>query len=195
MSKRDPRPWKKGDKFSASHMNEPVDAVMPLTRLQVHGANLFQTRKGTVFTPGNDNDYDGVFWAILTNTGPAYQPADFPDERYWAKYAQPKDTTLESDSLMFEIIPPQQDSTGANLDPYPFCVSNIPETPLHTHNLAIDETRVVTVYAFTNRDSTVIHYFMEEYDFPVGQYQYMIYQNVTQNQMGMDFFRGHALLT
>lgn len=176
--------WTKGDKITAAHLQQQVDALKAL--LGVPGATVSRQvlyHKRRQFT---------AILGKITDSGPNGE-SDYEDERYWVT-PQYIDESIEAgtnDQIeMLDKPPPEIELSDATVT-----VTNLAELKDHTHNLEVD---------------TQVWYFVEydEQEFPtahnvmaiggteaVGQYQYMNRTVVAQNTMGFDFLRAHSFVT
>lgn len=78
-----PTLWQKGDRFSASHLNESVEVARRLSSLGGNGCIVTSNPQGTTITvPSPENG--GLRYGVLQNTGPNGEP-DFTDSAYWVQ--------------------------------------------------------------------------------------------------------------
>lgn len=142
-------PWKKGDVFSAAHLQQAVDAI---SAMRTGG----QSGNG-----GNVEIPQKLFIGRLTNTGPAAE-GNFTDERYWVKLqAIPGNTSGVSGSTDVAVtladFSAGNDADGRALLNTTVCATNLCETKGHTH--CLDDTGsttglLVTLWQEIDRDQT-----------------------------------------
>ena len=181
------RDWKKGDRFSAGHLQESVTVARMLLQVGSNKHNVVQTPTGTTM------QYDTDPTNVIYKMGVVQNDSTYSDERYVVKFAY-ANSGLETDVTSFTAEDPAQSSDGTYMDPQTVVATNLAERATHSHNLQPNEE--VQLFAIYDRQNPpVLHWFFNKGGaLGTGQYQYMSYRMVSQNQAGWDFDRAHPVL-
>lgn len=131
--------WNPGDRFSAAHLNQAVDAIKTVVE---RNPLIPPLKMGSVFE---------VRQAAIVNAGPG-GAGDFADNRYWVKFVRPALALAMNDLLTFVEDIPMVSDTGY-IEPYPLCVENLSERVAGTHTLPVDGSLIVNIYAVRTEDN------------------------------------------
>jgi hypothetical protein len=176
-------PWKKGDAFSASHLNEMVAAIRSKSRVSVLKGVSRTTLAGTTIDNGLPDTYNQFGYGILSNGGPNGE-TDYTDNRYWVKLGLIVNANVWDDAA--NIVYDSMNATTGWIS-----ITNLAEAEQQTHVLfPLDETRPCVFWTEFD-DAGNPRFVMYDSDPGNGQYQFMSLQMVAQNVRGWDMIRSH----
>lgn len=200
-SRRQLRRWAAGDPLRQRYLNESIDVLQRL--LDLLGVNIDGE--------GDASDL-GEAWSPLrlgrvVTAGPGGEP-DFADPRYWVREVDIKNgadnrAKVEVEDRPDEEFPDQLDPAdplgppiaGPTLPPIRV-VTNVPEILANTHG--VPAGTVVLFLAFHDRKLPIPNernlMASGGGTLPKGQTKEMVFKNLTDNQTGFDFVRGHATI-
>lgn len=150
------QPWKKGDKFSASHLNQMVDATNA-ANLSTPIGGLAKFRNGSLLQLDEETYCVDIRFGVIVNQGPD-SATDHFDCRYFVKFLYVDDGGLR-DNLTLVISPPPEDTDGPS-EPHPPTVINLAEYSENTHFLRNDSSKSVIIYGFLDYSSMQKHWVM-----------------------------------
>lgn len=153
--------WKRGDRFSASHLNEAVDVCRELTHLGGNGISVIRTPGGTAFSLQDKIDFSKAYFGQVRRTGLTGGLVDFADERYWIYFQYINDADSHA-QIIPEDDPPAKDTfSGSNLsiNEYPVVATNIAELVGHTHNIP-DNTPIVMFRFLDHQTPAPVHHWV-----------------------------------
>lgn len=155
-------PWSAGDEITASHLQQPVDALSLLLPATGDDNISLAALPGGLTAKWTGEANQRESWVgLIASAGPD-EESDHTDNRYWVKKAYIDSETTEDEAITHDEDPPPRDpNTEQRVEQFPVTVTNLAE--YGTHSLPTNETRAVKVYAYLDSsDPPVRHYVMHE---------------------------------
>jgi hypothetical protein len=173
--------WKKDDILAHEHLQEPVDAIRDLFRMQAAGTPRVAT--------GSASDARHL-WLIgkIDTTGPLGSEDDYTDERYWVRIQGLAPTDTQADQITLQgrfDLPENPDDDEETPVPLVLTATNPSELAAHTHSL-VTGTPVMLLPLYDAQDVPTLHYLIISVGpaLPVGELDGMVYQNTSQDTGG-----------